>query len=276
MNAPLTSPPANKLQVRGKIFLCVITYRYEVDFRVTRSVEAACFGLAARGWLPVPSYQKANSDLEHGRNALAAEAFMNPAQFRKVVFIDADVSCDEGTIERLVEHPVDLVLGSYRIKSDEHGERFALRKLPGPVQFVNPINGEHHPNGIAKIAGGPAGMMCVSRACLEKMIKHHDNQWYGAPTVTGGKAWPLFEFDVIEHERISEDMNFVRKWREMGGDAWVDPHLRLHHHDGGKTYSGCLADHLHDLDVVIDPQRTAKIAAAPIDVSMADLLAREG
>ena len=49
MNAPLTSPPANKLQVRGKIFLCVITYRYEVDFRVTRSVEAACFGLAARG-----------------------------------------------------------------------------------------------------------------------------------------------------------------------------------------------------------------------------------
>lgn len=266
MNAPANT---NARQFRGHIMIGVITYTHQIDFRVTQSVEAACFGLAARGWLVTPTIKKSNADLEHGRNTLVAEFVMAKVNFTKAVLVDADVSCDAGSIERLVEHPVDLVLGSYRLRSEEEGGRFPLRKLPGPIEFVNPITGAYHPNGIAKIAGGPAGMLCVSRACIEKMIKHHDDKWYGAPTVTGNKAWPLFEFDIIEHERISEDMNFCRKWRAMGGDVWVDPHLNLHHH-GDKTYSGCLADHLKELGLVVDP---ACIAKVPVGASMADLLA---
>lgn len=268
MNAPANM---NTRQFRGKVLLAVITYTFNVDYRVRDSVEAACFGLAARGWLPMPVTKKASADLEDGRNTLAAEFVMSKERFDKAVFIDADVSCDAGTIERLVDHPVDLVLGSYRLRSDEgvNQGRYALRKLPGPMECVDPTTGNPHPMGIAKIAGGPAGMMCLSRACVEKMIHHHDNQWYGAPFVTGNKAWPLFEFDVIDHERISEDMNFCRKWRAMGGDVWLDPHLTLHHH-GDKTYSGCIADHLRDLDAVIDGERIAKVPMQ--NVSMADLL----
>lgn len=258
MNAPANM---NTPKFRGHVMISVITYRHEVDFRVTQSVEAACFGLAARKWLVTPTIKKSNADLEHGRNTLAAEFYMAKEQFTKAVFIDGDVSCEPGTIERLVEHPVDLVMGVYRLRSDADGERYPLRKLPGLVEFVNPVTGEYHPNGIAKVSAGPAGMMCVSRECIGKMIKHHDNQWYGAPNVTGGKAWPLFEFDVIDHERISEDMNFCRKWRDMGGEVWVDPHLTLHHH-GDKTYSGRLADHLKELDLAVDPAKVVKIPLA--------------
>lgn len=267
MNAPanLNTPHA----FRGKIALAVITYKYEVDYRVRDSVETACFGLAARNWLVVPTTKKANADLEHGRNSLAAEVAMSQENFDKAIFIDGDVSCDPGTIERLAEHPVDLVLGSYRLRNETG--RYALRKLPGPMECINPITGKPHPNGIAKIAAGPAGMMCVSRRCIEQMIRHHDNQWYGAPDVTGNKAWPLFEFDIIEHERISEDMNFCRKWRAIGGDVWLDPHLMLHHH-GDKTYSGRIADHLKELDAVIDGERLIKVPGAA-SISMADLIA---
>ena len=102
MNAPAN---LNTPQFRGKILLAVISYRYELDFRVRDSIEAACFGLAARNWLPVPTTKKANADLEHGRNTLAAEFAMSKEKFDKAVFVDGDVSCDPGTIERLVEHP---------------------------------------------------------------------------------------------------------------------------------------------------------------------------
>lgn len=270
MNAPANT---NEHKFRGKILLAVITYSFQLDFRVRDSVEAACFGLAARGWIPLPVTKKANADLEHGRNTLAAEFVMSKERFDKAVLIDGDVSCNAGTIERLVEHPVDLVLGSYRLRSDAEGDRgrYALRKLPGPIECVNPATGKPHSNGIAKIAAGPAGMMCVSRACIEKMIQKHDNRWFGAPNVTGGKAWPLFEFDIIEHERISEDMNFCRQWRELGRDVWLDPHLTLHHH-GDKTYSGCIADHLRELDAVIDGEHIVKVPGET-QISMADLLA---
>lgn len=267
MNAPAN---LNAHTFRGHVMIGVITYKHEVDFRVTQSVEAACFGLAASNWLVTPTIKKSNADLEHGRNTLVAEFFAAKENFTKAVLIDADVSCERGSIERLVEHPVDLVLGAYRLRNEDDGERYPLRKLPGPIEFVNPATGAPHPNGIAKIAGGPAGMMCVTRECIGKMIEAHEDQWYGAPTVTGKKAWPLFEFDVIEHERISEDMNFCRKWRALGGDVWVDPHLKLHHH-GEKTFTGCLADHLKDLELVIDPERMGKVPGAA--VSMADLIA---
>ena len=263
----------NERQFRGKVLIAPITYTWAMDFRVMRCVEAACFGLLERGWQPIPTVRKANADLEHSRNTLAAEFAMSVEKFDKAVFIDGDVSCNPGTIERLVEHPVDLVLGSYRLRSDEHGDkgRYALRKLPGMIECVDPATGQPHPNGIAKIAAGPAGMMCVSRNCIETMIASHHDQWYGAPGVTGNKAWPLFEFDVIDHERISEDMNFCRKWRAIGGDVWLDPWLTLHHH-GDKTYSGCIADHLKELDAMIDGDRVTKVPGGE-SISMADLIA---
>lgn len=263
MNAPANM----NRQFRGHIFISVITYAHEVDFRVRDSVEAACFGLSARGWLVTPATKLASADLENERNALVAEFYTAKENFTKAVFVDSDVSCDAGSIERLVEHPVDLVLGAYPLRAE--GGRYPIRKLPGPIEFVNPLNGQYHPNGIAKIAGGPGGMMCVSRNCISRMLEHPEirDRWYGQQQVTGKKAWPLFEFDIIDHERISEDMNFCRRWRELGGDVWVDPHLILHHH-GRKTYSGRFADHLKDLGLAVDPGKIEKVAA----VSMADML----
>ncbi len=172
--------------------------------------------------------------------------------------VDADVSWEPGAALRLMSHPVDLVLGAYPKRSE--GEGYPIRKLPGPVECVNPVTGQYHPNGLAKIAGGPAGLMRISRACIEKMITAHADTWYGQPQVENlRKAWNLFEFSVIDHERISEDMNFCRKWREIGGEVWVDPHLKLHHH-GDKTYSGCFAEHLRELSMLAEPDTILKIA----------------
>jgi hypothetical protein len=35
----------------------------------------------------------------------------------------------------------------------------------------------------------------------------------------------------------SEDYGFSRKWRQIGGEIWLDPSIRLHH-VGQKVYDG--------------------------------------
>lgn len=256
MNAPANS---NTPKFKGHLFIAVVTYRPEIDYRVKDAVEAACFELSRNGWLVTPATKPGSADLCDNRNTIAAHFYANP-DYTHALFVDADVSWEPGAILRLVSHPVDFVLGAYPKRSE--GEGYPIKKLPGPIEFVDPRTGKYHPNGIAKIAGGPGGLMRISRACIEKMIAAHADEWYGQPQVEPiKKAWDLFQFSIIDHERISEDMNFCRKWRDLGGDVWVDPHLKLHHH-GGKTYSGCFAEHLMELDMIIEP---GKMERFPVD-----------
>lgn len=252
MNAPAN---LNTPKFKGHVLIAVVSYGPRIDYRVKDAVEASCFELANNGWLVTPATKPGSADLEDNRNVIAAEVFATP-HFTHCLMVDSDVSWEAGAALRLVSHPVDVVLGAYPKRSE--GEGYPIRKLPGPLECVNPLTGHYHPNGIAKIAGGPAGLLRLSRQCIEKMVTAHADRWYGSPKTPGGKAWPLFEFDVIEHERISEDMNFCRKWRETGGDVWVDPHLKLHHH-GDKTYSGCFADHMRELGMMLDPKSVVKI-----------------
>jgi hypothetical protein len=49
----------------------------------------------------------------------------------------------------------------------------------------------------------------------------------------------MFEFQVRDHRLYSEDYNFCRRWREIGGTCWVDPDQTLHH-IGTKVFSGNL------------------------------------
>jgi len=66
----------------------------------------------------------------------------------------------------------------------------------------------------------------------------------------GPKDWPqaqrdnYFEFfaqEASESGEMSEDLVFCKRWRELGGDVWVDPEVRLGH-VGAFTYAGAVAE----------------------------------
>lgn len=230
----------------GHLMIGIVNIDNKPDVRMTEAVEEACMSLSRYGWNITQRKAFGSSDLEDSRNQIGAEFYAN-RQFTQALLVDGDVSWEPGTVERLLMHPVDFVLGAYPKRSD--GEGYPIRKLPGPVECVNPITGEPHPYGIAKIAAGPAGLLRISRASIDRLVEANADSWYGQPKVTGKKAWQLFEFTVEDHERYSEDMNFCRKWRAIGGEVWCDPHLTLHHH-GDKTYSGRFADHLKELGLM--------------------------
>lgn len=239
---------------RGHVLIALVSNRAKED-EVTDAIEAAQHGLMRMGYLST-RVTFGSADLEDARNVLTSQFYVSP-HYTDLLCLDDDVSWAPGTIERLMMHPVDVVLGAYPRRAE--GEGYSIRTFPGPIECVDPTTGNPHPHGLIKIAGGPAGLMRLSRQAVSRLVEAQAEDWYHQPKVDGGKAWCLWEFDVIDHERISEDMNLCRKWRSLGGNVWCDPHLVLHHH-GKKRYSGRLTDHLRELGRLVEPDKVQRIS----------------
>lgn len=241
-------------QPRGHVVLGIPSNR-SIPHAVYQAIEGAQLSLFKMGYLFTPIIF-GSSDLEDSRNTIMSQFYVEKS-YTHIFMIDDDVHWGDGTIERLISHPVDFVLGAYRLKQPE--EKFPVRKLPGPMECVDPVTGKPHPRGLIKIAQGPGGLMRLTRAAIERYVAAYPDEWYFQKKVTGGKAWRFFEFDVIDHERIGEDMNFCRKWRAIGGDVWCDPHITTHH-VGQATFSGCFADHLKSEGLLTEPEKVQKIS----------------
>lgn len=225
----------------GHLYIGICSNRSGPTWELSKALEFSSVHLFQNRWL-VTKGRAGSSDIEDGRNQLFTH-FVNNPQYTHALFLDDDVHWEESdAIWRLVNHPVDFVLGAYPKRAE--GEGFPISMLDEPIEFVDPITREPDPKGLLRIAGGPGGLMRITRACAEKLVKADPENWYHQPCIPGTKkAWNMFEFTVKDHIRRSEDKHFCFKWRALGGDVWCDPHLMLHHY-GNKTYSGCFAHYL--------------------------------
>lgn len=152
-----------------------------------------------------------------------------------LVFIDWDVSWQPGGLLRLVDYPVDFVAALYPQRRD-------------PIDFCcqwdtskREIDLSEH--GLIEVLGVPAGLMRCSRAMLEKMVAQYaDTQFYcsQAPNET---AYDLFGAYRVGRIKFGEDYSFCRRWRDIGGQVWVDPHIRMGH-TGNKTFVGQVGEWL--------------------------------
>lgn len=266
---------------RGHLYIGLCSNRSGPTWELHKALEFAAVELFSKGWL-VTKGRAGSSDIEDGRNQLFTHFYNNP-QFTDALFVDDDVHWDNGAVWRLVNHPVDFVLGAYPKRMD--GEGFPISMLDEPIEYVDPVTGEPDPtNGLLKIAGGPGGFLRITRAAAEKIVAAEQAEeqrrltiidklravdpyttgtwgfsnadidllcrsvqssaWYHQPVIPGTKkAWNMWEFTVTDHIRRSEDKHFCHRWRSIGGTVWCDPHLTLYH-TGEKTWAGCFAHYL--------------------------------
>lgn len=245
----------NMPQPKGHLLIALTTNRSGPTWELHKCLQYAFVELFSKGWL-VTEARSGSADLEDGRNQLFT-TFANNPKFTKALFLDDDVHWDGDAIWRIVNHPVDFVLGAYPKRADAEG--FPITMADDTIEFVNPVTREPDPKGgLLKVNGGPTGFLCITRACAERLIAAAPDRWYHQPLITGTqKAWEMFEFAVHNHVRHSEDKNFCRKWRELGGEVWCDPHLMLHH-KGDKIWSGCFAHHLRHIGLM-RPGQVVKI-----------------
>jgi hypothetical protein len=163
------------------------------------------------------------------RDVIAARFLASEAD--TLVFIDADVNWQPGSLLRLLRHPVDCVGGVYP------------SRMGYPVTYASRITDKRDPDtGLAVSDLLVTGFMKINRGLLERMKAHYPDlrvKLRGAP---GNIAHGFFERmrDPDDHEiRLGEDAAFCKRVKAMGETVWADTSIEMGH-VGLHEFRGCM------------------------------------
>jgi len=152
-----------------------------------------------------------------------------------ILFIDDDMGWDPKLPLHLIAsgHEFAAAVG---VKKGDGPPDFACNFLQGNVKF-------DERSGFMQIAEVGFAYVMLKRSVIEKMIAGYPELAYDGD----GRTEYAFFLDMISTEpsgyrsRLSEDLSFCRRWREIGGEIWVDPTVGLDH-IGRKAYTGRIVD----------------------------------
>ena len=192
-----------------------------------------------------------------------ATAFLDMPGTTHLLFIDADIGFDPSQVFRMMDFGVDVVAGAYPLKAiDFEKLRSAFEaKRPQPEQAaLNYVFGLMDSMDRVKVERGFArarhvgnGFLMIRREVLHKLAKAHPELAYKKVYARNDvrrdspNRFALFEtmIDKETGDYLSEDYAFCRRWRDLGGEIWVDLQSKLTH-VGPMRFAG-------DLSAMFDP-----------------------
>lgn len=167
--------------------------------------------------------------ISRARN-IALKTFLQ-SQCTDLMFIDADMGWDADAVPMLLASGKDFVAAAGPRK--QHPLSFCTL-LSGPPVKLCPQTGLIG----AEYVG--SGFMMLTRRCIEKMWESYPDLHY----TDGDQSLSyraLFDTEVRDGRYWSEDYTFCHRWREIGGEIWVDPRMRIEH-VGNYVYAGKFED----------------------------------
>jgi hypothetical protein len=168
------------------------------------------------------------TNLAFGRNHIVRE-FLESDDDR-LVFLDGDVTFEQGDLLKLAHQPVDIVGGAYRLKQDE--ERYPVNLL----QEARPLG----PNGLIEVGMMPTGFLAFSRGVFEKFRDHYPGREYNAH---GKVTYAYFQIPFCNGSLFTEDSYFCKEWIDKGEKIYLDPELKLTHWQGNIPYTGNIGEY---------------------------------
>jgi hypothetical protein len=193
-----------------------------------------------------------DSMITRARNSLVATALDN-SDATHLMFIDADIGFSPGQVGRMLRFDRDVVAGMYPLKivhyDDDVFDRVAAGETleTAQIRYVGaPVAGagrrQEHGFVTAEFAG--TGFMLIKRRALEKMIAAYPHLQYSAVhdrarPRKSAHQYALFEgmIDPDNGDYLSEDYAFCRRWRDIGGEVWLDTRSKLMH-IGPREFAG--------------------------------------
>jgi hypothetical protein len=188
--------------------------------------------------------------ISRARSTLVA-AFLDAPGATHLLFVDADISFEPQQVERLLRFNKDFTGALYPLKSMdwglvpqrcvECGESVRQAALSYVGEFCPEAERRQEGNFVtATYAGG--GFQLICRNALERMIaaypETHFRRVHSLPmsgsrrdTVQSSNLFALFDC-IIDPETgayLSEDYSFCRRWRQIGGEIWLDVTSKLTH-----------------------------------------------
>ncbi|HEX4026721.1 MAG TPA: hypothetical protein VHX18_03815 [Rhizomicrobium sp.] len=182
--------------------------------------------------------------ITRGRNNLVTK-FLDLADTTHLFFIDADIAFDLNQVTRMLAFDQDVVAGMYplklmewnpaaiaRVNAGERLEQAALRYVGLPCEGKE----AQQRQGFVTAEYAGTGFMMIRRNVLEKMMAAYPETRYtsshhtSVPS-TSGNQYALFDC-MIDRESgayLSEDYTFCKRWRDIGGQIWLDTESTLTH-----------------------------------------------
>jgi len=186
--------------------------------------------------------------ITRARATLVAKFLDNP-DASHLMFIDSDIGFDPEQFARLFRQDKDFTAAMYPIKEIDW-ERLAERQARGESASTAGLNfvGTLCQGGDLRIEDGFAtaryagtGFLLVKRRVIEWMARAHPELKFRTIHALDQNApgtdnrYALFEpmIDSETGEYLSEDYAFCRRWRDLGGEIWLDLKSRLTHVGAG-------------------------------------------
>lgn len=221
--------------MKRHVVIAIPAYAGTIHLGTMRPVVHDLMQLMRRGDTVSVEDECGNTDISDARARMVAKFLAGPGT--DLVFVDADVCWEANGLLKLVDYPVEFVAGIYPQRIDPL--TYALRYIEDRPE----IWGDKK-TGLIEVAGVSAGFMRCSRTMLEKMTAAYPELEHAREDRA---YWGLFD-PYRTHEgkvKLGEDYSFCQRWRDIGGNVWADPSIKMGH-IGLKTFAGSLGHWLKE------------------------------
>lgn len=224
------------IMVATPCFGGLVTQRY-----MSSVLALMTFGDRA-GWTLSLQLLGYDSLITRSRNTLMSQ-FLGSREATHLLFIDADIGFEAVQVARMLDFDKGVVAGLYPLKTINWSEGAIGRVVHGepletaPLRYVGlPCEGaarRQHDGFITGVYAG-TGFMLIKRDVVLRMAQNYPELRYrgthGGP-VPHRDQFALFDcmIDPDTGIYLSEDYAFCRRWRDLGGEVWLDTRGELVH-----------------------------------------------
>lgn len=163
--------------------------------------------------------------VQRARNDVVAVALETNCD--DLIFIDSDIEWDPEWVFKLLDHPEDIVGGTYPKKTDTQ-ELYPI--------YNSSQNYQKHENGLIEVDGLATGFIKYSKNALQ-YLWDNSAEYYEQEKSNNRKKM-IFEIGISTNkELVSEDIAACLKAKQGGFKIWLDPTMTCAH-NGVKKYVG--------------------------------------
>jgi hypothetical protein len=223
----------------AKIFIAITSYESKITTKCAEALLCNIETLKEAGHEVQTYFHSGDAYIARARN-YCATIFLH-TKFTDLVFIDCDVGFEKSDILKLFKHDLEVVAGVYPYRTDDPD--IIGGKIPFPITLkfdLHTNNCLDEKTGLVSAFTVPMGFCRINRTVFKELIDK------GSVSEDSHNLYNFFDTGSIfnaENTWYGEDTAFCRRWREIGGEIWVEPDINFIH-QGIKEYKNNLHEYL--------------------------------
>ena len=158
-----------------------------------------------------------NAHVDDARNTIVHEFLLSDCT--DLVFLDADVSWWPEHLVDLCQFDCDVIGGVYPFRREDMRDTGRM-----PVKLAPNVELK---DGLIEVEGLPTGFLRIRRHVLERLASTSAKFWNRQDRRQ--QVPVIFEREMHNGQRWGGDVNFCRKWRELGGKVYAAAEIPLGH-----------------------------------------------